>query len=128
MKLDPGCLYSQEHEWVRVEGDQATIGITDFAQSELSDVVYVELPEVGDTFARGDVLGTVESVKAASDVYTPIDVEILSINEQLDDTPALVNSDPFGAAWLVTAHIVDASQLGDLMDAEKYAAYVETVH
>jgi glycine cleavage system H protein len=125
MKLDPNCKYDQEHEWVRVEGDEALVGITDYAQDQLSDVVYVELPEVGDTYDQGDILAVVESVKAASDVYMPVSGEILEINEALEDSPELVNEDPFGEAWFVRIALVEPSELDDLMDAEAYKAYIE---
>jgi glycine cleavage system H protein len=125
MKLDPDCRYSQEHEWVRVEGDEGVIGITDYAQDQLSDVVYVELPEVGDAFAKGDILATVESVKTASDVYMPVGGEVLEINEALEDSPELVNKDPFGEAWFVRIAFDDPAELDDLMDAEAYKAFVE---
>jgi glycine cleavage system H protein len=127
MRLDPNCKYSKDHEWVRLEGDEGIIGITDYAQESLSDVVYVELPEVGDTFARGDILCTVESVKAASDVYTPVGGEILAINELLDDSPELVNKDPFGEAWFVRLQIANPEELDDLLDADGYAAFVATL-
>jgi glycine cleavage system H protein len=125
MKLDPDCRYSQEHEWVRAEGDEGVIGITDYAQDQLSDVVYVELPEVGDIFEKGDILATVESVKAASDVYMPVGGEVLEINEALEDSPELVNKDPYGQAWFVRIAIDDPAELDDLMDAEAYKAFVE---
>jgi glycine cleavage system H protein len=126
MKFDPTCKYSQDHEWVRVEGDEAVIGISDYAQEQLSDVVYVELPEVGDSFEAGDVLATVESVKAASDVYMPIGGEVIEINELLEDSPELVNKDPFGEAWLVRITIADPADLDELLDAAAYQAFVET--
>ena len=125
MKVDPGCRYSEEHEWVRVEGEEAILGITDYAQSQLSDVVYVELPEAGDSFERGEIFATVESVKAASDIYMPIGGEILEINSALDDSPALVNQDPFGEAWLVRVRFADPKELDDLMEADAYQAFVE---
>jgi glycine cleavage system H protein len=125
MKLDPDCRYSEEHEWIRIEGDEGVIGITDFAQEQLSDVVYVELPEVGDTFGQDDVFAVVESVKAASDVYMPVGGEILEINEALEDSPELVNQDPFGEAWFVRIAIAEAAQLEGLIDAEAYRAFVE---
>jgi glycine cleavage system H protein len=127
MKLDPGCKYSKDHEWVRVEGDEGVIGITDHAQEELSDVVYVELPEVGDTFDKDEVFATVESVKAASDVFMPIGGEVLAINESLEDSPELVNQDPFGEAWFVRIAIADPSELDDLMDADGYKEFVENL-
>jgi glycine cleavage system H protein len=125
MKLDPDCRYSEEHEWIRIEGDEGVIGITDFAQEQLSDVVYVELPEVGDTFGQDDVFAVVESVKAASDVYMPVGGEILEINEALEDSPELANQDPFGEAWFVRIAIADPAQLEGLIDAEAYRAFVE---
>lgn len=125
MKFDPSCKYDKEHEWIRVEGDEGVVGISDYAQDQLSDVVYVELPEVGDTFDKGDVFAVVESVKAASDVYMPVGGEILEINEVLEDSPELVNQDPFGEAWLARVLIADPAELDDLLDAVAYQAYVE---
>jgi len=125
MKFDPGCKYDKEHEWIRVEGDEGVIGISDYAQDQLSDVVYVELPEVGDSFERGDVFAVVESVKAASDVYMPVGGEVLEINEELEDMPELVNQDPYGEAWFVRIAIADPAELDDLMDADAYRAFVE---
>jgi glycine cleavage system H protein len=127
MKVDPGFKYHEEHEWVRVEGDEAVIGISDYAQDQLSDVVYVELPEVGDTFEQGEVFAVVESVKAASDVYMPVSGEILEINEILEDSPELVNQDPYGEAWFVRVAMTDSSELDGLMDAEGYKAYLESL-
>jgi glycine cleavage system H protein len=127
MKFDPNCRYDEEHEWIRVEGDEGVIGISDYAQDALSDVVYVELPEVGDVFDKGDVLAVVESVKAASDVYMPVTGEILEINDQLEDSPELVNQDPYGEAWLVRVTIADPSELDALLDAEAYKSFVETL-
>jgi glycine cleavage system H protein len=125
MKLDPGCKYSEDHEWIRVEGDEGIVGISDYAQDQLSDVVYVELPEVGETFEQGDLFATVESVKAASDVYLPVAGEILAINEELEDSPELVNQDPYGEAWFVRIAISDPAELEELMSAEAYKAFVE---
>jgi glycine cleavage system H protein len=127
MKLEQGLKYSEEHEWVRVEGEEAVIGISDYAQDQLSDVVYVELPEVGDTFARGEIFAVVESVKAASDVYMPLSGEILDINDILEDSPEIVNEDPYGEAWFVRIAISDLSEVEDLLDAESYRAYTETL-
>jgi glycine cleavage system H protein len=124
MKVDSTCKYDEEHEWIRVEGDEGVIGISDYAQDQLSDVVYVELPEVGDTFDRGDILAVVESVKAASDVYMPVTGEILEINDALEDSPELVNQDPFGEAWFVRVSIEDPTELDDLMDARAYKAFI----
>ena len=125
MKFDPDCKYDKEHEWIRVEGDEGVIGISDYAQDQLSDVVYVELPEVGDSFEKGDVFAVVESVKAASDVYVPVGGEVLEINEELEDMPELVNQDPYGEAWFVRIAIADPAELDDLMGADAYKAFVE---
>jgi glycine cleavage system H protein len=127
MKYDPNCKYDEEHEWIRVEGEEGVIGISDYAQDALSDIVYVELPEVGDVFDKGDVLAVVESVKAASDVFMPVTGEILEINDQLEDSPELVNQDPYGEAWLVRVTIADPSELDALLDAEAYKSFVETL-
>ncbi|MGD2207413.1 MAG: glycine cleavage system protein GcvH, partial [Anaerolineae bacterium] len=105
MKLDPTCKYSEDHEWIRVEGAEGVIGITDYAQDQLSDVVYVELPEVGDFFEEGEIFAVVESVKAASDVYIPVGGEVLEANMALEDEPELVNQDPYGDAWFVRISI-----------------------
>jgi glycine cleavage system H protein len=125
MKFESGYKYHEEHEWVRVEGEEAVIGISDFAQDQLSDVVYVELPEVGDSFEVGEVFAVVESVKAASDVYMPVGGEILEINEELEDSPELVNSDPYGEAWFVRVAMANPDELDDLMDADAYKAFIE---
>jgi len=125
MEYDRGCKYSTEHEWLRQEGEEAVLGISDFAQSQLSDVVYVQLPEVGDTFERGEIFATVESVKAASDIFMPAGGEIVEVNSALDDTPGLVNQDPFGEAWLVRIRLSDPSELDDLMDADAYQSFVQ---
>ena len=124
MKIDKDCRYAESHEWVRVDGDEATVGITDYAQQQLSDVVYVELPEIGDILEKGDVFATVESVKAAADCYMPIGGEITEINEELEDAPQLVNEDPFGAAWFVRLTASDLTELDDLMDAEAYEKFI----
>lgn len=124
MKIDKDCRYTESHEWVRVEGDLATAGITDYAQSQLSDVVYVELPEVGDAFDKGDVFATVESVKAASDCYMPMGGEITEINEELSGSPGLVNEEPFGGGWFIQFTPSDPSELDDLMTPEAYQEHV----
>jgi len=125
MKFDPTCRYTKNHEWVRAEGAEALIGITDYAQEQLSDIVYVDLPEVGDSFEAGEVFSTVESVKAASDVYMPIGGEIIASNDALEDTPEMVNKDPFGEAWLVRIAIADPSELDELLDVNAYKALAE---
>lgn len=127
MRVDPSCKYDKEHEWIRVEGDEGVIGVSDYAQDQLSDVVFVELPEVGDVFQKGDVLAVVESVKAASDVYMPLAGEILEINEELEDSPELVNQDPYGEAWFVRVTIANPAEVDDLLDADAYKAYTESL-
>ena len=119
--------YSKDHEWVAVEGDIATIGITDFAQSQLGDVVFVELPDVGKTLNQGDEAAVVESVKAASEVYAPISGDVTEANGALVDEPAKVNEDPEGAAWFVKMTVSDKAELEDLMDEAAYKAFVESL-
>ena len=115
--------YTPDHEWLNVEGDTATVGITHHAQDALGDVVFVDLPEVGKTFAAKDIAGVVESVKAAADVYMPVSGEVTEVNEALRDDPSLANSDPLGAGWFFKVKLSDASQLDTLMDETSYAAF-----
>lgn len=128
MQIPADLRYTSEHEWIRVEGDIAFIGITDFAQGELGDIVYVEVETVGESLQAGDVFGTVEAVKTTSDLYMPISGEILAFNEKLDSTggddPALINSDPYGDGWIVKVAIQDAAELENLMDAAAYSDLV----
>lgn len=116
--------YTKEHEWVHVEGDIATIGITDHAQHELGDIVYVDLPKIGAHLEQGKSLGSVESVKAVSDVYAPVGGEVTEINGTLADAPEKLNEDPHGAAWLIKLKLSDAAQLQNLMTAAAYQTYV----
>ncbi len=116
--------YTDEHEWIRVEGGTATIGITDYAQEQLGDLVFVELPQVGTQLSKGDTAVVVESVKAASDVYAPVDGEITGVNDALSDNPALVNSAPTGDGWLWKMTLADKSQLEGLMDEAAYIKFV----
>ena len=118
-------LYTKEDEWIKVEGEEGTVGITDYAQDALSDIVYVELPDEGESFETGDTFGVVESVKAAADLYMPISGEIVGVNEDLPDAPEVVNSDPYGDGWLVKIQISDLSELDDLMDASAYSDYCD---
>lgn len=122
MKTIKGLYYSKEHEWVRVEGEKAYIGITDYAQHSLGDIVYVELPEINDELAINDVMGVVESVKAASDIYTPISCKVLSVNEALEESPEKLNEDPYGN-HIAVVEIKDPNELNELMDYEAYEAY-----
>lgn len=124
MKLDKEARYAKTHEWVRKEGDEMVCGITDHAQESLSDIVYVELPEVGDAFEKEDAFGVVESVKAASDVYLPMGGEITAINEALEDAPELVNQAPYGEGWLVRFTPSDPAEFDGLMTVDDYTAFV----
>ena len=117
--------FTEEHEWIRVEGDEATVGITDFAQGQLGDIVFVELPEAGRQVTKGGEAAVVESVKAASDVYAPVDGEIVEPNPALGDDPSLVNTDPEGEGWFFRLRLSDTSELDGLMDAEAYKAFCE---
>jgi glycine cleavage system H protein len=117
-------LYTADHEWLRIEGDVATIGVTDYAQSQLGDVVFVELPKVGRTLKKTEAAAVVESVKAASDVYAPISGEVTEVNEALAAEPALVNSDAAGKAWFFKVKIADKSELGGLMDEAAYQKHI----
>lgn len=126
MNTPEGLKYAKTDEWVKVNGDEATIGISDFAQDQLSDVVYVEfMIDEGDSVSKGDTVATVESVKAAADVNFPASGEIIAVNEDLADTPELLNSDPYEKAWLVKIKLDDPSELDDLMTASEYEAYNE---
>lgn len=126
MNIPPELKYTDNHEWIRVEGSSGTIGITDFAQDQLSDVVFVEIiAEPDETLDQGDACATVESVKAAADVYMPVGGTITAINEDLLDTPELVNTEPYGAAWMVKIEITDRSQLDGLLDADTYQKQCE---
>jgi glycine cleavage system H protein len=118
--------YTEEHEWIRVEDDQATVGITDFAQGQLGDIVFVELPEAGRQVTKGGEAAVVESVKAASDVYAPVDGEIVEPNPALGDDPSLVNSDPEGGGWFFRLRLSDPSQLEGLMDAGAYKSFADS--
>ncbi|MBG9799481.1 glycine cleavage system protein GcvH [Brevibacillus laterosporus] len=117
--------YSEEHEWVRVEGNKAYIGITSFAQSELGDIVFVELPEVGSTIQRDEPFGSVESVKTVSELYAPITGKVLEINGALEDEPELVNTSSYDKAWMIVVEVSDSSELDKLMDSDKYEAMVK---
>jgi glycine cleavage system H protein len=116
--------YTKEHEWVRVEGDVATVGITDYAQHELGDVVYVELPKPGAKLNAGQSFGTVESVKAVSDIYAPVAGEVTEVNSSLSETPEAINKDPHGKAWLIKLKLADSSAVGKLMNAAAYEAFI----
>jgi glycine cleavage system H protein len=117
--------YTKSHEWVMLDGDTATMGVSDFAQSELGDITYLELPEAGDSVSRGEPLGVIESVKAASDIYSPVNGEIVEANDNVVDAPESVNSSPYDDAWLVKIKLSDASEVEELMDSAAYEKFVE---
>lgn len=125
-EIPADLLYSEEHEYLKPAGEKGVyfIGITDYAQGELGDVVFVELPGVGDQFEQGAVFGTVEAVKAVSDLFCPVDGEVLEVNEALDGDPSLINSDPFGEGWMLKLRVTNEGQLKDLLKAADYAAQI----
>ena len=124
MEFPKGPRYSQEHEWVLMNGDIATIGITDYAQEQLGDVVYVELPAVGKVLNKDDTLGVVESVKAVSDIYAPVSGTVTEVNMDLPNTPEVVNTDPYGKAWMVRVQLSNPQEVNELMDAAAYQKFV----
>ena len=124
MNIPAELKYTKDHEWVKVEGDVATVGITEFAQSELGDIVYVEIETVGETVDQEEVFGSVEAVKTVSDLFMPVSGEILEFNENLEANPELVNSDPYGEGWMIKVKISDASQIDGLLDAESYKGLI----
>lgn len=123
--MNPADLkYDKEHEWVRVEGDEAVIGISDFAQDQLGEVVYVDLPSVGDDLVAGETFGEIESVKSVSELFAPVSGSVLAVNEALDGAPEAINSDPYGDGWMVRVSLADTSQLDGLMSADAYESFV----
>lgn len=124
MQAPKDLKYSKSHEWVRVDGESATIGISDYAQEELGDITYVELPDVGETITAAEPLGIVESVKAATDIYAPLDGEVTEQNESVIESPELVNQSPYDSAWILKVTISDAAQIDALMDAAQYETFV----
>ncbi|MGM0420019.1 MAG: glycine cleavage system protein GcvH [Bacillota bacterium] len=125
MNVPAGLYYSEDHEWVKVEDGVGTVGITDFAQDELGDIVFVELPEIGDQFDYNENFGVIESVKAVSDLYLPVGGEVVEVNEELLDQPELVNEDPYKAGWIVKVSLTDESELDNLMDSDQYSSFLE---
>lgn len=119
------CLYTKEHEWIKVKGNIGVIGITDYAQESLGDIVFIDLPEVGEKYDAGDPFGSVESVKAVSDIYTPVTGEVVEVNERLKEEPEKLNEDPFGEAWLIKIKIAITRELEGLLKAEEYAEYIK---
>ena len=124
MKFPENVKYSSDHEWVRVEGDEAYVGITDFAQDELGEIVYVDVTTEGETLEKGEVFGSIEAVKTVSDLLMPVAGEVLEINAKLDDEPELVNKDPFGEGWIIKITIDNEETLSELMTAEAYKEFI----
>ncbi|MER1999877.1 MAG: glycine cleavage system protein GcvH [Lysinibacillus sp.] len=124
MSIPVELRYTKEHEWVKVEGNKVTVGITDFAQNELGDIVFVELPEVGDTVTINDSFGNVESVKTVSELYSPVSGTVVEVNTELTDTPELVNESPYEGAWMIVVELSDASEVDALLDAAAYEALI----
>jgi glycine cleavage system H protein len=125
MKIPAELKYTEDHEWVRVEGDTATVGITDFAQGELGDVVFVEIETEGEELGKGETFGTVEAVKTVSDLFMPVGGEVAEVNEALVDEPEIVNKDPYGKGWMIKIKVKDSSELDDLLSADDYKKMVE---
>lgn len=122
MNFPKDIRYTSEHEWIRVEGDEAYVGITDYAQSELGEIVFIDVTSVGETVGQGEVFGSIEAVKTVSDLNMPVTGEVLELNEELDTAPELVNNDPYGKGWIIRIAVKDASELDKLMDAAAYEA------
>jgi glycine cleavage system H protein len=124
MNIPENLKYTKEHEWVRIDGNNAYVGITDFAQGELGDIVFVEVETVGETLKQGETFGTIEAVKTVSDMYMPVDAEIVEFNEKLGDNPELINSDPFGEGWILKILVSNTSQIDKLLNADEYSKIV----
>ena len=124
MKIPENLKYTNEHEWIRVEGDVAYVGITDYAQSELGEIVFVEIETEGENIAAGNTFGSVEAVKTVSDLFMPVSGEVLEVNPALEAQPELVNSDPYGEGWMIKVAVADAAELDNLLDAAAYAALI----
>lgn len=128
MNIPDHLRYTKDHEWIRVEGEFGIVGITDYAQGELGDIVFVELPGKGTSFAQGQSFGTIEAVKAVSDMFLPVAGEIVEVNANLGNAPELINKDPYGEGWIVKIKIANAAELGNLFDAAGYASHVGQAH
>lgn len=125
MNIPSDLLYTKDHEWIRIEGHTATVGITEFAQKELGDIVFVEVETVGETIEQGEAFGTIEAVKTVSDLFMPLKATVSEFNEQLAKTPELINHDPYGAGWIVKVSIADDAEKGELLDAAAYSALIQ---
>lgn len=124
MNIPANLKYTKDHEWIKIENNIATIGITDFAQGELGDIVYVDVDTLDDTVEEGEVFGSVEAVKTVSDLFMPLTGEVIELNEALEDAPELVNSDPYGEGWMIKIKILDTTQIQNLLDAETYKSLI----
>jgi len=124
MNIPENLKYTKDHEWIKVNGDEAMIGITDFAQGELGDIVFVEIETEGETLGKGDVFGTIEAVKTVSDMFIPVSGEVTEVNPQIEDNPEIVNKEPYGDGWLIKVKMSDTSELDALLDAEAYKAHI----
>jgi glycine cleavage system H protein len=122
MNIPADLLYTKDHEWIRVEGDTGYVGVTDFAQGELGDIVFIEIETVGETLGKEEVFGTIEAVKTVSDMFMPVGGEVLEVNPELENSPDVVNKDPYGKGWMVKIRISNSSELSQLLSAEKYKA------
>lgn len=125
MNIPENLYYTNDHEWIKVEGNTGIVGVTDFAQHQLGDIVFVDVASVGETLAEGDTFGTIEAVKTVSDLFLPVDAEVIEFNEALNDEPELINKDPYLAGWIVKVTLSDSGQLSGLLTAEQYKALVE---
>ncbi len=126
MNIPEGLKYTKDHEWIKVEGEEATIGITDFAQGELGDIVYVEIETEGEELDQGDVFGTVEAVKTVSDLFMPVAGKVIAINEELESSPEIVNSDPYGKGWMIKVAVSDMDGLSNTLSAEDYKSLISS--
>jgi glycine cleavage system H protein len=126
MNIPENLKYTKDHEWIKVDGDQVTVGITDYAQNELGDIVFVEIETEGETLDKEEVFGTVEAVKTVSDIFMPVSGEVVEVNPKLEDSPEIVNKDPYGEGWLIKVNLSDKSEIDDLLDADKYKELIES--
>ena len=126
MNIPENLLYTEDHEWVRVEGEEVYIGITDFAQKELGDIVFVEVETIDETLDKGDAFGTIEAVKTVSDLFMPVGGTVLELNEKVEDEPEVINKDPYGDGWIVKVKVTDSSDLDELLDHEAYRSNIES--
>ena len=124
MNIPAELKYTNEHEWIRIEGDEVVVGVTDFAQGELGDVVFLEIETEGETLSKGDTFGTIEAVKTVSDLYMPVDGEVIEVNAALEDTPELINSQPFGDGWMIRIRYSNPAQLDELLTPENYSELI----